>query len=215
MSQLRAWKQLLGLIRPRAIAARSFICMQHSAPVALDLVESGLVKVVYSRQDGKTAVLGYRFPGQFVQPWAYSLNLETYPFSAIAVTTCCAHHISAETMNKFALTEKGAALWRLQYGTDLFADELRLIEAKHLDARQRFRKLLWQIGTVVANGSLGSVRLPSGVTASDMASVIGISPSELSRIKRQLIYEGCITGPGRTLTILNLKRLLDREMLLP
>jgi hypothetical protein len=178
-SNIWAWKAALGLGEPLRFARRAEL-LEHNDESVL-LIVSGLVKLTCDQLDGQGIAICLRGPGSVVwsEPKAYRITL-----SCTALTECLAYR--TEKQRVLHELEKGGVFSRTAFrACEELTEALLLaaVESRSLTARKRLDLLTAQLsshGILSASADAAGPRLRE----SEIAELLGISRSFLSRIRR-------------------------------
>ena len=182
---IESWLQRRLVGAPERYEAGCRIVHPESRSRGLFLLENGLVGLEKARSSRpQSPLFALCFPGQlFCQPSAAS-GFDSY--AAIALTSCTVYSISS--LQLMAALQRGGddALFILrQYSENLLLAGVRTMAVSTKSAKARFEHLLRELAVVLDNRTLrGSIGLP--LKDKDIAGLLGITPGQLSVIKRQM-----------------------------
>jgi len=176
---------------------------QGSRPEEVFLLESGIVKLAYTRPDGVMEMFGLRYPGQLLDNCAHALNIR-YPVSAVAITSCQLYRIEAERM--LVVMRESAELAnfivRLQ-DIDLYNMAVALVEIKMLRPYDRLERLFQDLAAVVGNRRTDrSTHLIVPLSDTEIGQLLGFSVVHLKRSRKQLEDMGRVRREGHRRIIL-------------
>ncbi len=191
-----AGAQLLAAASILSVAKDQEIVREGAKPTALLLVLGGRVSLVAKTAPDDSAVLGLLEPGSIIMP-ATMLQPAAYPLTAMAIeATRIASIPIGEVRSAMALDPRLATLlaqsvadtWRLAIG--------QLKDQRLLSAPQRFAAHLVRL----AGGRRGRVAFEINEDRKTLASLLGMTPENLSRTIGQLRHIGVVLN-GRHVEI--------------
>lgn len=134
------------------------------------LVMSGYFKVTTLNDSGDEAVINFAFPGQFITDFHSSLQGKPSQTSMIAGTDCEIMRVPLKPFKEFlspSLLDEYKSLFNMVF--------MRLLNLYRKSPRQRYVALCEQYPQIVET-----------VTLKDLSSFLLITPTHLSRIRREL-----------------------------
>ena len=134
------------------------------------LVVSGYFKLATLNESGDEAVFNFAFPGQFITDFHSSLHGAASKFSIIAGADCKIMRVPLKTFKDFlspSLIDEYKALFNMAF--------MRLLNLYRKSPRQRYVELCEQYPQILET-----------VTLKDLSSFLLITPTHLSRIRREL-----------------------------
>ena len=134
------------------------------------LVVSGYFKVATLNDSGDDAVINFAFPGQFITDFHSSLHGEPSQTSIIAGADCEIIRVPLKTFKEFlspSLLNEYKSLFNMVF--------LRLLNLYRKSPRERYVALCEQYPHIIET-----------VTLKDLSSFLLITPTHLSRIRREL-----------------------------
>ena len=134
------------------------------------LVVSGYFKVAILNDSGDDAVINFAFPGQFITDFHSSLHGEPSQTSIIAGADCEIIRVPLKTFKEFlspSLLNEYKSLFNMVF--------LRLLNLYRKSPRERYVALCEQYPHIIET-----------VTLKDLSSFLLITPTHLSRIRREL-----------------------------
>jgi CRP-like cAMP-binding protein len=182
---IRSWLRRQMLSAPVRYKAGSRIVHPDPGPGGMLLLDRGLVGLERARCSGpQSPLFALCFPGQlFGQP---NHGPVSDSYVAIALIPCVVYSISSFQLT--AALKKGGddALFILQqYSENLLLAGARAMAVSTKSARARFELLLRELAEVLDSRTLrGSIGLP--LKDKDIAGLLGITPGQLSVIKKQM-----------------------------
>jgi CRP-like cAMP-binding protein len=173
---LPRWAEFSAHVQSRRVEAGGAIFMQGIPHRFVYVVRSGLLKNVYTREDGEAWIKSFSCEGRFFASIAALQPGGLTSFSAVALEDCALERIPFEILEQFAETD---LLWAntLRRAVMLFASrkEARERELLVLDAEDRYRQFAEE------NPDLGR-----RITQKDLAAYLGVTPVGLNRIIRRV-----------------------------
>lgn len=186
------WHHNSLLTAPEYYPAGASIFQPGSGRRSLFLLDQGLVALERTEQrlQTRSAMFALCLPGQMFGR-SSSVDEIAIPYSAIALTPCVIYAVSSHKL-MHALTKGGnAGLFVIhQYAQNLLSAVIHVREVSTRNTRERFEQLLLDLALVLRRTLTGSIRLP--LKDKDIASLLGISPEQLSVIKRQMASDNVI-----------------------
>ena len=134
------------------------------------LVVSGYFKFTTLNDSGDEAVVNFAFPGQLITDFHSSLRGESSQFSIIAGADCDIMRVPLKNFKDYlspSLLDEYKALYSMVF--------MRLLNLYRKSPRQRYVELCEQYPQIVES-----------VTLKDLSSFLLITPTHLSRIRREL-----------------------------
>lgn len=196
-ARIREWRRLLGLGPSRLRKAGTRLIEQSSPVGSIFLIESGIVKLSRINSDGREITLMLRFPGDLVGHYGPLLKLPSF-VAATAATDCDVAEVSARRASNTFKNDAEAACFLAKHQTVESARTTALLmDSLSFTAEQRLFGLLLDLAVVT--GTLRSVRtvqVKAPLSEAEMADLLGISRTSLSRLKRTLIRTGRLRQEG-------------------
>lgn len=191
------WKRT-GLLSPVGTCpAGTRIFEAGSESCDVFLLDRGVIAFERERSDkDRSGIFALCLPGSLFGQ-AMDSATSSYPYSAIALTQCAFYRIAREKI-LMALQEGGElALFIIrQYLQNLSRARAHATESTLRSAKSRFRHLLQELALVLEDGGTrGPVRLP--LQNKEIAGLLGISPQQLSVIKKEMEEEKVISCSGQ------------------
>lgn len=191
------WKST-GLLSPVASCPAGTRIFERGAECCdVFLLDRGVIAFEREQADReRSGIFALCLPGSL---FGHSTDAVTsaYPHSAIALTECVFYRIAREKILS-ALQHGGeTALFIIrQYLQNLLCARVRATESTLRSAKTRFRCLLQELALALeGRGPAGSIRLP--LQDKEMAGLLGISPQQLSVIKKEMEEEKVIGCSGQ------------------
>lgn len=177
------------------------------------ILEDGLLKIVwqFDTQDRTAAFIGY--PG-YVLTRSHPVRDFPYPVSVFTVTDCNLYRIPIRVFNELlGANQEATRILIAQQQAALGNLMSALLDHRSLTADQKFQKLIVQLLRAVApmHSTFDSIRLPATLSEGDIAHLIGVSVTEVSRIKNRLIAAGKLDRSGRHIIVLRPELWLGAE----
>jgi CRP-like cAMP-binding protein len=170
------------------------------------VLTSGLVKAVATSEDGQTATLGLRGPGEILGELA-AVDGGTRSASVVAIDAVEALSIPIDAFREFLRDQPGAALALLSGVADRLRDaSRRQAEFGTLDATARVARMLSELGDTYGEPAAGGLRIDL-VSQDELASLCGASREAVARALRTLRSDGMVRTGRRTITISDVDRL--------
>jgi CRP-like cAMP-binding protein len=192
------WHHNSLLTAPEYFPAGANIFRPGAERRSLFLLDQGLVALERAEQrlQTRSAMFALCLPGQMFGR-SSSVDEIAIPYSAIALTPCVVYAVSSHKL-MHALTKGGTTgLFVIhQYVQNLLSSVIRAREVSTRNTRERFEQLLLDLALVLRPTLTGSIGLP--LKDKDIASLLGISPEQLSVIKRQMASDNVISCSHRT-----------------
>jgi len=166
-------------------------------------VETGLVKLIRVESDGREVIADLRYPSSVLGA-AEIIVQQPHTLTAITVTKCRLKRFSAESFLNQLKTDTHIS-WSIHqsHGEELRHQRARMIELSCLSARHRLERLLLQLlSASESNPALRQIQFHLPLKDWEVAELIAVTPSYLSRLLNELEKEGLIKKKGRSLTIM-------------
>lgn len=191
------WKRT-GLLSPAGIClAGTRIFEAGSESCDVFLLDRGVVAFERERSDkDRSGIFALCLPGSLFGQ-STEAAASSYPYSVIALTECAFYRIAREKI-LMALQEGGEiALFIIrQYLQNLLRARAHAAESTLRSAKLRFRHLLQELAQVLEDRDAGRpIRLP--LQNKEIAGLLGISPQQLSVIKKEMEGEKVISCSGQ------------------
>lgn len=180
--------------------ARTELFRQGYFPDAAFFIKTGLIKFVRLESDGREMITDLRYPGSVLGA-VEIIAQQPHALTAITVTECHLKRFSAESFLSRLKTDPQMS-WNVHqsHSLELRHQRARTIELCLLPARQRLESLLFRLFSIsVSEPAPSRFHLP--LKDWEVAALIAITPSYLSRLLDELEKEGLIMKRGRNLTI--------------
>jgi CRP/FNR family transcriptional regulator len=173
------------------------------------LIDSGLVKLIRTGNDGEEMILGLRSRGSILGV-ASMIVQKPYQVTAITLSACELRRMPMKALFDIAETDPHLN-WLLHQAQsrEVYEQVGHLAGWLHLSARQRFEQFIWELASSAEpnpetmNSKQIRLRLPMRLW--EVAQFIGVTPEHLSRILKQVEEEGIIRRRGGYLIISDLQ----------
>jgi CRP-like cAMP-binding protein len=195
-ADLIQWKQSGLLSAPILYSPGTRIFEQGTEPLDAFLLERGVI--AFEREPSakdRSGIFALCLPGHLFGQISDSLShFSTH--SALALTRCSVYRIKREKILSTLQDGGELALFIIrQYLQNLLRARARAAESTIRCAQIRFQQLLQELAAALEDRSpTGSIRLP--LKDKELAGVLGISPQQLSVIKRKMEGEKVIMCSG-------------------
>jgi CRP-like cAMP-binding protein len=182
----------------------------RQAEIATDvwIIDEGIVKLVYSGEDGRELTIGVRQKGWILGSASVILQKPS-PVAAFTVTPCYLQRLDAATFLEMLSGNSTLSSWLVKvYSQELFDQLVSVTQASALSAKLRLEGFLAQLVQPLEDNVQGlDVRIALPFSHRDLAGLIGITPEHLSRLLRQLTAEGLIRRKRGLIVITDLGKL--------
>jgi CRP-like cAMP-binding protein len=168
------WRALLPQLVRRTLEVREHFARAGSIQTTVGLLETGRVRAYYVRPDGKAYTKHFFTGPDLIGDYASLLTQRPIEIAQQALTPCVVWVLEHAVVR--ALEAEHPALVALQrrYAEGLYLrNEQREIELATMDATERYRRLLAQHPGIEVD-----------VPLYEIAAWLGITPTQLSRIRR-------------------------------
>ncbi|MCZ2075847.1 MAG: Crp/Fnr family transcriptional regulator [Bryobacterales bacterium] len=196
-ARIRDWRRFLPF-GPSSLRKAGTRLMHHSSPVtSVFLIETGIVKLTRINSDDREITLMLRFPGDLVGHYGALLHLPHF-VAATAATDCHIAEIAAKrTVEVFQNNTEAACFLANHQTIEAARTTALLMDARSFTAEQRFFRLLLELALVTGTPrSVRAVRVRAPLSEAEMADLLGISKTSLSRLKRTAIRAGRLRQEG-------------------
>jgi len=189
----QVWKTASGLIDSPLYPAGFELFRQHSPPQVVYFSESGLVKLMRSEDNGRELILSLKFSGSLVGA-AAAIHDRPHPFSAITVGACRLARLSAHVfLDLVAADTQLASCLHKMLSAEILDQTARLSQIACLPARHRLEQLLWQLASDEDGGDRCNLKFQLPLRYWEVAQLLVITPTYLSRLFRELEQEKIIS----------------------
>ncbi len=188
------WKRLMGLhVVPEPCEARSELFGEGDRANRVWLIADGLVLLFRPLPDGEEAVLGLRFPGQFVDYCSLSLGAPHH-YSARTVSFC---HLYCLDATGFRNREAGDPEFARFIQRLVYVDLRSLIdcqlELKTQALEDRFCHFLTFLATALGiDAKEQELHICVPLRDEELAGLLGASTRQFKRVKRRLQERGTL-----------------------
>ena len=196
-ARVREWRRLLGLAPSNLRKAGTRLIEQSSPVGSVFLIESGIVKLSRINNSYREITLMLRLPGDLVGHYGPLLCLPNF-VAATTATDCQLAELTARRAIEIFKTITEAACFLATHQTiEAARNTALLMDALNFTAEQRFFRLLLDVAAVSGTPrSARTVRVKAPLTEAEMADLLGISKTSLSRLKGTLIRSGRLRQRG-------------------
>jgi CRP/FNR family transcriptional regulator, cyclic AMP receptor protein len=176
------------------------------------LIERGLVKLSRIEENGQELIVGLRFQGWLLSADAV-ITQEPCPMTAVTVTKCHLRRIHADEFTSMVQNNHEFS-WYLHRinSREILEHICRMGQLTCLEARLRLEHLLWHLLSIL--GLLNSqqeIRLQLPLKHWEIAMLIAVTPTYLSRLLNELEHDGTIRRSKGWLIIPDHRRFWHRE----
>ncbi len=160
------------------------------------LLETGLVKLTRSENNGDEMIVGLRSSGRLIGA-ASAVSKQNALFNAITVTPCTAYRLPITLFYDLIESEPGFSHYVAEMISELHREVIvRLSQIGLLDARSHLAHILIEFSRSATPQTNGELRLQLPLSDIDISKMLAIAPEHLSRLFRQLIADGIIRRKG-------------------
>ena len=188
----RTWNELFGLRRPEALASGITLFREQTLPSEVFLLVDGLVLLTCTSPEwGSECILGVRFPGQIIEHCAHNLRMP-YPVSATVLVRSQILRVSISALRKHEQENpQTAAFFQRLLALDLYHATLFIMQLKKAAPANRLKRFLHLLASVMGSEpKSGRLQIAMPLHDNQIAEVLGFSPRQLKRVKRQLHDQG-------------------------
>jgi CRP/FNR family transcriptional regulator len=153
----------------------------------LYFIETGLVKLVRSEENGSEMIVNVRNPGWLLGSAAAILG-QRFPTTAVTLTPCLLRRLPVKDFHQLMKTNHDFS-WYVHcvHSRDILEQTIRLSELGNLSARQRLEHLLWElISALDLRDPRQSERIQLPLKHSEIAQLIAVTPEHVSRVLKQM-----------------------------
>ncbi len=171
---------------------------QGAHPADVYFIQSGIMKLTRSEDNGQEILLDLRFAGSLVGS-AAAIRQKPHPFTAITITRCALTRWSSGKFLSLLATDVALAARVREILSDEVLDHVsRISQLSCLPARQRLEQLLWQFCERFPpnhNSTRGETRsrLQLPLKHYEIAHLLSITPTYLCRLLNALEKENVIS----------------------
>jgi CRP-like cAMP-binding protein len=165
---------------------------QGAAAPEVYALQRGLVKLAYTAANGRECLFGLRTAGDWLGGAAAVLQ-EAAPCSAITVTECELYRLPAAVYLDWLQADADFA-WRQQFARsrELTGQMQQTGDLLGASARQRLEQALWRLARELEPQGKRNVRLLLPLQQQELAGLITVTPSHLSRLFKELEADGLL-----------------------
>jgi CRP-like cAMP-binding protein len=182
--------------------------LQGNPPREVFYIERGLVKLMRMSENGQEFAIGLPSQGSLLGAASVVVQ-ETYPFTAVTVTSCALSLIPADLFLRLAKTDEQFC-WYLHevHSREVQRQASQLAALRCLSARQRFERLLLQfLSSMPAHEMQTSIKIRLPLKHWEIAQLIAVRPEHLSRVLQQIKREGVLREEGGCMIVPDVRRL--------
>jgi CRP-like cAMP-binding protein len=196
----------LGVVR--TYGPGSELLQQGTPADEIYLIHEGLVKLVWTEQQGRQTIVGLRWRG-YLLGVPSAITGEASPMSAVTLVRSVMQRISAHEFLESLHTNTDLA-WKMHqiHSRELCEQLNSLGELACCSARSRLARVFKRLvaaGQTQAEGKKTCVRLP--LKQREVAELIGVTPEHLNRILHTLSKDGVLHVRKGWIVIPNLRAL--------
>lgn len=194
---------------PNTFKKGQTLFMQGNPPFGMYCIKSGIVKVTQMGPDGKESIVRLAKPGDTVGHRSL-FSKQVYQATATAVQETKVCFYDTKYIQKL-VKEQPSISYNLisALGKDLGVAESRLTSFSQKNVRERLAELLMTLRESYGEEINGRIRLNIKLTREEMASIIGTASETLIRFFTEFKNEALIEQEGKTIYIINEKKLLQ------
>ncbi|MBI4125796.1 MAG: Crp/Fnr family transcriptional regulator [Deltaproteobacteria bacterium] len=189
---------------------RQVVFYEGNDPYGLYCIASGKIKIYKCDAQGHQQIVRLAGPGDLM---GYRCLLADEPYSATAETIEEADicFVDKKTFFHVLDTHPATALHVLSVlASDLGRAENKMVDLVHKNIRERLAELLLVFQTKYGQKAKnGGVRLNITLTREELAELIGTTQESVIRLMSEFKQDGLIHVEGRTITLLDLKKLTE------
>ena len=174
-----------------------FYLYQRDEPInEVFLLETGLVKLTRSENDGAEMIVGLRSSGRLLGA-AAAVSKQNALFNAITVSPCTAYRLPINIFYDLIESVPDFSHYVTETISELQREVIvRLSQIGLLDARSHLAHILIEFSRGATTQTDGELRLQLPLSDIDLSKMLAIAPEHLSRLFRQLITDGIIRRKG-------------------
>ena len=198
---IRTWSEIFGPRKPEALVSGINLFQEGTRPKEVFLLVEGLILLTCTAPAiDAECILGVRFPGQVVEQCAHNLDIP-YPVSAVALVNSQILRISIPALRKREEENSStAAFFERLLSLDLYNAVLFIMELKRSLPADRLKHFLNLLASVMGSESKsGKLQIAMPLHDNQIANILGFSPRQFKRVKRQLQDQGHLQVSGARL----------------
>lgn len=166
---------------------------QGSVAKEIYLLDSGMVKLMRSEDNGRQLVLGLRFSGSFLGS-AAALSRRPHPCSVISSLRCGLVRIRRDAfLELLSIDVRFSSYFHYILSDEILDQSALLSEIACLPARQRLEQLLWEILERGYERRIQDSKFQLPLKHWEAAQLLAITPTYLSRLLAELESEEIIS----------------------
>ncbi|MEW6131016.1 MAG: Crp/Fnr family transcriptional regulator [Acidobacteriota bacterium] len=185
-----------------------FLLHQGWKPQMVHFIEDGLVKLVYTNEEGAEMIVGLRSTGS-VLGVAAAIQNQPVPLAAVTLQPSQIRSLPAHTLVKLLQTDLEFAFQIQQSeSTEYYSLVSRFAQQKFGEAKQQLENLLWQIISIMGlDASQNDLKLQLPLKYYELARLIDIEPSYVCKLIKDLEREGIVKRKNGWLILTNPQKL--------
>ena len=210
---LRIWRAVEGVKPAQRYRAGTELFGQASAVNETYLIEDGLIRLVRFGDRGQEVTVALRFPGWVLGAASVILRLPS-PVTAITATECRLRPIPARLLLRLIETNVAISRYLLEMlSREVYEQIDRTIQLSQCTAQQRLEQLLWDlISQTESIETSRGIRLQFPLKQEEIAQLIAVTPSYLSRMLKRLEQQGLIQRRMGWIVVSDPQRLWHQEV---
>lgn len=199
-------KRFSCIFCPTHYRRNQILFFEGGAAHHLFALNSGLVKMVKSLENGKDRITRILFPGDLFGLEA--LNETTYPLTAVVLKDSEICSIPRDQFFSFLRSNPDISLDMVRLLVDeIAAFRTQMTTMSFKDARMRVATFLLSLMSPDEKVAGNSCSMTLPLTSQEIAEILELSPETVSRAWTELRHEGLIEKRGRRLVIHDLQQL--------
>jgi len=198
---IRIWAEAFGHPKREALVPGTSLFREGTPPKDVFLLVDGMVLLTCTSPSiDRECTLAVRFPGQLVEPCAHLLGVP-YSVSAAVLTNSQIFRIPAVTVRKVGgENPQAAALFERSLAADLYDAFGFITQLKESAPADRLIRFVRLVGSFMGSESpSGKLRVSMPLRDHQIAEILGFSPRQFKRVKRQLQNQGSLQLLGARL----------------
>ncbi len=193
----------------RHYPAHTFLFHQGWQAKSVYFVESGIVKVFHTNEDGKESIIDLRGGGN-AYGVAATLLAKPFQLSGMTLTDCQVWSVDSETFLSLLQTDAKFSLYIHQLQSQNYYKQMGI---RFGSVRQRLENLLRQLILILGlDETEKNLRFRNPISQYDMAALIDTTYTYVSKILKQMEREGLLHKKNRWLTIFDPQTLCRMEV---
>jgi CRP-like cAMP-binding protein len=169
--------EILKIVRPRTIARHDFLLREGSIPRTISFVKKGLLSYYYTTEEGNIVIKKFFAENSFVASTSAMLKKEPGLFNICALEDTEVLEYDSSSFRQLIERFPDLAMFYIKYMEKHWIADKEVLEitAKYQNATQRYQTFL-----------LTYPELNGRLKQHHVASYLGITPTQLSRIRKEL-----------------------------